>query len=78
MSQEISEAKKAAEQANITATRVNDALQPIKEQLDQWKKKYGDTNVSNSDINKALMDANKTSKSLYYIKVIDESQEKIQ
>lgn len=67
MSQDISEAKKAAEQANITATRVNDALQPIKEQLDQWKQKYGDTNVSNSDINKALMDANKTSKSLYYI-----------
>ena len=60
MSQEIAEAKQAAGRANATATQVNDALRPIKEQLDQWKKTYGDANVTNDDINKALMEANKT------------------
>lgn len=51
--------------ANTTATQVNDALRPIKEQLDQWKQSYGDANVTNDDINKALMDANKTGRSMY-------------
>ncbi|XP_058499238.1 laminin subunit alpha-5 isoform X1 [Solea solea] len=60
VSQEINEAKQAADVANTTATQVNDALRPIKEQLDQWKKNYGDVNATNDDINKALMEANKT------------------
>ncbi|XP_056241478.1 laminin subunit alpha-5 isoform X1 [Seriola aureovittata] len=60
VSQEIDEAKRAANVANTTATKVNDALRPIKEQLDQWKQTYGDANITNDDINKALMEANKT------------------
>ena len=60
VSQEIDEAKRAVEQANATATGVNDALRPIKEQLDQWQQTYGAANATNGDINKALMDANKT------------------
>ncbi|XP_044207309.1 laminin subunit alpha-5 isoform X2 [Thunnus albacares] len=60
VSQEIDEAKRAADQANTTATQVNDALRPIKEQLDQWQETYGDANVTNEDINNALMEANKT------------------
>uniref|UniRef100_A0A7N8X6G1 Laminin subunit alpha-5 n=1 Tax=Mastacembelus armatus TaxID=205130 RepID=A0A7N8X6G1_9TELE len=59
-SQEISEAKQAAGLANTTATQVNDALRPIKEQLDQWQQAYGDANITSYDINKALMEANKT------------------
>uniref|UniRef100_A0AAQ6AFP7 Laminin subunit alpha 5 n=1 Tax=Amphiprion ocellaris TaxID=80972 RepID=A0AAQ6AFP7_AMPOC len=57
---EIDEAKRAANLANTTATQVNDALRPIKEQLDQWQKAYGDANATNDDINNALMDANNT------------------
>ncbi|XP_026188237.1 laminin subunit alpha-5 isoform X2 [Mastacembelus armatus] len=60
VSQEISEAKQAAGLANTTATQVNDALRPIKEQLDQWQQAYGDANITSYDINKALMEANKT------------------
>ncbi|XP_035864341.1 laminin subunit alpha-5 isoform X2 [Sander lucioperca] len=59
-SQEIDEAKRAAALANVTATQVNDALRPIKEQLDQWQQAYGDANATNDDINNALMEANKT------------------
>ncbi|XP_023128669.2 laminin subunit alpha-5 isoform X1 [Amphiprion ocellaris] len=60
VTQEIDEAKRAANLANTTATQVNDALRPIKEQLDQWQKAYGDANATNDDINNALMDANNT------------------
>lgn len=60
VSQEITDAKNAADQANTTATQVNDALRPIKEQLDKWQKTYGDTNATTDDINNALMDASKT------------------
>ncbi|KAK1898797.1 Laminin subunit alpha-5 [Dissostichus eleginoides] len=60
VSQEISEAKQAADLANTTATQINDALRPIKEKLDQWQQTYGDANASNEDINNALMEANKT------------------
>lgn len=67
MTQEINEAKKAAELANSTATQVNDALRPIKEQLDLWKGTYGDANATNNDINKALMEANKTGVTLVNI-----------
>ncbi|KAM4609874.1 laminin subunit alpha-5 [Polymixia lowei] len=56
----IDEAKWAAEQANTTAARVNKALGPIRDQLDQWQQAYGDANATNDDINKALMEANKT------------------
>ncbi|XP_031700147.1 laminin subunit alpha-5 isoform X2 [Anarrhichthys ocellatus] len=59
-SQEIDEAKQAADLANTTATQVNDALHPIKEQLDKWQQTYGDANANNDDINNALMEANKT------------------
>lgn len=65
MSQEIDEAKRAANQANTTATQVNDALRPIKEQLDQWQQSYGDANTTNEDINNALMEANKTGRDLW-------------
>lgn len=64
MSQEISEAKQAADLANTTATQVNDALRPIKEQLDRWQQSYGDANGTNEDINNALMEANKTGRSV--------------
>nr|XP_020464725.1 laminin subunit alpha-5 [Monopterus albus] len=60
VSQEISEAKQAADLANTTATQINDALRPIKEQLDRWQQTYRDANISNDDISKALMEANKT------------------
>ncbi|XP_053174071.1 laminin subunit alpha-5 [Scomber japonicus] len=60
VSEEIDAAKRAANQANTTATQVNDALRPIKEQLDKWQKAYGDANATNDDINNALMEANKT------------------
>uniref|UniRef100_A0A671Z1U8 Laminin subunit alpha-5 n=1 Tax=Sparus aurata TaxID=8175 RepID=A0A671Z1U8_SPAAU len=63
-SSEISDAKRAADAANTTATQVNDALRPIKEQLDQWQQTYGDANATNEDINNALMEANKTVHSL--------------
>lgn len=59
-SQEILEAKQAAELANTTVTQINDALRPIKEQLDQWQQTYGDANATNEDINNALMEANNT------------------
>ncbi|XP_036961278.1 laminin subunit alpha-5 isoform X1 [Acanthopagrus latus] len=64
VSQEISDAKRAADVANTTATQVNDALRPIKEQLDQWQQTYGDANATSDDINNALMEANKTVHSL--------------
>ncbi|XP_073325739.1 laminin subunit alpha-5 [Pagrus major] len=64
VSQEINDAKRAADAANTTATQVNDALRPIKEQLDQWQQTYGDANATNDDINNALMEANKTVHSL--------------
>ncbi|XP_030280261.1 laminin subunit alpha-5 isoform X2 [Sparus aurata] len=64
VTQEISDAKRAADAANTTATQVNDALRPIKEQLDQWQQTYGDANATNEDINNALMEANKTVHSL--------------
>ncbi|XP_028307698.1 laminin subunit alpha-5 isoform X2 [Gouania willdenowi] len=60
VTEEIDEAKRLLDQANTTATKVNDALRPIKEQLDQWQKTYGDANATNNDINNALMDANNT------------------
>ncbi|XP_045913044.1 laminin subunit alpha-5 isoform X2 [Micropterus dolomieu] len=63
-SQEILEAKQAAELANTTVTQINDALRPIKEQLDQWQQTYGDANATNEDINNALMEANKTVQTL--------------
>lgn len=66
MSQEIAEAKRAANQANATATQVNDALRPIKAQLDQWQQAYGDANATNEDINKALLEANKTGRDSVY------------
>ncbi|XP_029690196.1 laminin subunit alpha-5 isoform X2 [Takifugu rubripes] len=64
ISQEILHAKREAELANATATQVHDALRPIKEQLDQWQQSFGNTNASNDDISKALMEANKTVHSL--------------
>lgn len=63
VSQEIHEAKRAADLGNTTAAQVNDALRPIQEQLDQWQQTYRDTNVTNDDINKAIMEANKTGRS---------------
>ncbi|XP_053279907.1 laminin subunit alpha-5 [Pleuronectes platessa] len=60
VSQQILEAKAAADLANTSANQVHDALRPIREQLDQWEQTYGDVNASNDDINKALMDANQT------------------
>lgn len=60
VTQEIDEAKRVADRANTTATQVNDALRPIKEQLDKWQQTYGDANATNDDINSALMDANNT------------------
>uniref|UniRef100_A0A8C2ZML6 Laminin subunit alpha-5 n=1 Tax=Cyclopterus lumpus TaxID=8103 RepID=A0A8C2ZML6_CYCLU len=60
VSQEIGETKQAANLANSTATQVNDALRPIKEQLDKWQQTYGDANATNDEINNALMEANKT------------------
>ncbi|KAM7405319.1 hypothetical protein PAMP_012591 [Pampus punctatissimus] len=65
VSQEIDEAKRAADQANTTATQVNNALRPIKEQLDQWQQTYGNANATNEDINNALMEANKTGTDLH-------------
>ncbi|KAM8862639.1 laminin subunit alpha-5 isoform 2-T2 [Spinachia spinachia] len=59
-SREIDEAKRAADLANTTATRVHAALRPIKEQLDKWEQTYGDANSTNNDINNALMEANMT------------------
>lgn len=53
-------AKWEADLANATATQVTDALRPIKEQLDQWQQSYGNANTTSEDINKALMEANKT------------------
>jgi len=64
VSQEIDEVKQVADLANITATQVNDALRPIKEQLDKWQQTYGDANTTNDDINNALIDANNTGGSL--------------
>uniref|UniRef100_A0A8C4DLR4 Laminin subunit alpha-5 n=1 Tax=Dicentrarchus labrax TaxID=13489 RepID=A0A8C4DLR4_DICLA len=64
VTQEIDDAKRAANLANTTATQINDALRPIKEQLDKWQKAYGDANATNDDINNALMEANKTVHSL--------------
>nr|XP_020511496.2 laminin subunit alpha-5-like [Labrus bergylta] len=64
VSQEIAEVKQAADLANTTATQVNDALRPIKEQLDKWQQTYGDANTTNDDINNALMEANKTVQAL--------------
>ncbi|KAA8582349.1 hypothetical protein FQN60_009089 [Etheostoma spectabile] len=60
VNQEIGEAKRVAHMANVTAIQVNDALRPIKDQLDQWQQAYGDANATNDDINNALMEANKT------------------
>ncbi|MEQ2157331.1 hypothetical protein GOODEAATRI_000719 [Goodea atripinnis] len=57
---EINEAKTVAEKANSTATKVNNMLRPIKEQLDQWQQAYGDTNSTSNDINKALINASET------------------
>ncbi|XP_073731136.1 laminin subunit alpha-5 [Misgurnus anguillicaudatus] len=54
----IADAKSAVEQANNTATNVTDALAPLKKQLEEWQKQYGDSNATNDDINKALNDAN--------------------
>ncbi|CAL8370062.1 unnamed protein product [Lota lota] len=59
-SEDIAAAKRAAQQANATATRVIQALGPMKEQLDQWNQSYGDANATNDDITNALMEANKT------------------
>ncbi|KAL1020660.1 hypothetical protein UPYG_G00002990 [Umbra pygmaea] len=55
----IQKAKAAAEKANSTAARVEDALSPIREKLDQWQQQYGDAN-STEDINNVLMEANKS------------------
>lgn len=63
VSQAIADTKQAADIANTTATQVNDALRPIKEQLDKWQQTYGDVNATNDDINNALMEANKTGRS---------------
>ncbi|XP_059188801.1 laminin subunit alpha-5 isoform X2 [Centropristis striata] len=60
VSSEINEAKRVADLANTTASQVNDALRPIKEQLDKWTQTYGDANTTSDDINNALMEANKT------------------
>lgn len=57
-------AKREADLANATVTQVADALRPIKEQLDQWQQSYGNANTSNEDINKALMEANKTGRTV--------------
>lgn len=51
------------ELANATVTRVNDALHPIREQVDQWEQTYGNASATNEDINNALMEANKTGRS---------------
>ncbi|KAM9752098.1 laminin subunit alpha-5 isoform 2-T2 [Menidia menidia] len=59
-SQDIEEAKRAADLANATASQVSGALRPIREQLDKWQEAYGDANATNDDINSALMDANHT------------------
>ncbi|KAM3618812.1 uncharacterized protein V6R79_025116 [Siganus canaliculatus] len=56
--QEIDEAKRAAGAANATATKVNDFLRPIQDQLELWRQTYGDANATNDDINQALMEAN--------------------
>ncbi|XP_057219104.1 laminin subunit alpha-5 isoform X1 [Triplophysa rosa] len=55
---DIADAKSAVEQANNTATNVSDSLVPLKKQLEEWQKQYGDSNASSDDINKALNDAN--------------------
>uniref|UniRef100_A0A8D3CPA0 Laminin subunit alpha-5 n=1 Tax=Scophthalmus maximus TaxID=52904 RepID=A0A8D3CPA0_SCOMX len=44
--QEIDAAKQAADLANTTATQVNDALRPIREQLDQWDDSFCSVSLS--------------------------------
>nr|XP_057906923.1 laminin subunit alpha-5 isoform X1 [Doryrhamphus excisus] len=60
VSQEVDEAKREASRANTSASQVNDALRPIREQLDQWQQTYGNANATNEEISNALMEANKT------------------
>ncbi|XP_024119648.2 laminin subunit alpha-5 isoform X2 [Oryzias melastigma] len=60
LTQEIEEVKRVAGLANSTATKLNNELQPIKKQLDEWQQAYGNTNTTSEEINNALMDANNT------------------
>ncbi|KAL4655456.1 laminin subunit alpha-5 isoform X1 [Arapaima gigas] len=57
---DIANAKLAAHQANTTAAQVEAMLSPIKKQLDQWQKQYGDSNATSEDINNAFLEANKS------------------
>ncbi|XP_072557894.1 laminin subunit alpha-5 isoform X1 [Paramormyrops kingsleyae] len=59
-SRDIADAKQAAEKANATANRVKDELHPIQQQLDEWKTQYGDTNMTNKDLDAAFQEANKS------------------
>ncbi|XP_013886048.1 laminin subunit alpha-5 [Austrofundulus limnaeus] len=60
VTQDINEVKQVTGAANSTVTEVIDQLRPIRKQLDDWQKLYGDTNTTNDDISNALMDANNT------------------
>ncbi|XP_018593227.2 laminin subunit alpha-5 isoform X1 [Scleropages formosus] len=57
---DIADAKQAAEKANATATQVEDMLSPMKKQLDEWQKQYGNSNATGEDISKAFLEANKS------------------
>ncbi|XP_061621466.1 laminin subunit alpha-5 isoform X2 [Phyllopteryx taeniolatus] len=53
-------AQQAVYQANVSASQVSDILRPIRVQLLQWQQTYNDTTTTTKDVNKALMEANKT------------------
>ncbi|NWI21159.1 LAMA5 protein, partial [Crypturellus soui] len=58
----IQNAKTAAAEANATAARVEDTLNTMKKNLDEWKDQYGD--LRNEDLNRAVQDARKSVSSL--------------
>ncbi|XP_010217993.1 PREDICTED: laminin subunit alpha-5 [Tinamus guttatus] len=58
----IQNAKAAAAEANATAARVEDTLNTMKKNLDEWKDQYGD--LRNEDLNRAVQDARKSVSSL--------------
>ncbi|XP_069035717.1 laminin subunit alpha-5 isoform X1 [Lepisosteus oculatus] len=58
--EDIAKAKLAAAEANNTAANVEKALSPMKQQLEQWKKQYGNASETSMDFNTAFQEANKS------------------
>lgn len=57
-SKEILAAKNAAAEANSTVANVLEKLGPIKQKLEEWRRAYGSSNITNDDFSDALSQAN--------------------